>query len=245
MTTDDLWSRGYNLLPNSPVKVDGSLFQPFIDSLESDDEQYHSMVLIMNLVQLNGFVNDYTAAVALHAFVIETRNRLLDARGLDLSMIHRKQEGLRLWDEMAGRDAAMTVFHFGKTLHNVRTSLRRTPTIKDKVNDDDLRNARRELERQFRHYEIARDAVGHRAESLESVEKIKRDSVRDSSGHRYQMGYIEGDNYVATYKGQKLSVGLDEKTLRALTQIARQVYSAFPAFIPMLPKLDHNSDINI
>jgi hypothetical protein len=67
----------------------------------------------------------------------------------------------------------MTVFHFGKSLLAIRTSMKKSPTIQAEVDHNALREAAKLLERDFPNYDLARHAAGHRAEAMASLEELK------------------------------------------------------------------------
>jgi hypothetical protein len=101
--------------------------------------------------------------------------------------IARVVHTLKRWSGMAGPDAAITVFHFGKTLAAIRSGLSGLPSVKGKVNHSKLRAAAKRFRQEFPDFEQIRHAVGHRAELTVSANFIRTHSFegahfRDAKG---------------------------------------------------------------
>ncbi|WP_210160617.1 hypothetical protein, partial [Agrobacterium sp. ATCC 31749] len=145
---------------------------------------------------------------------------------------------LKNWDEMAGREASMTVYHVGKTLEQIKDNLRFTKTIASDSDSDALRRASSELERAFPNFEIARNAAGHRAEAFASLERMKSNAIDVEEGKKLLIGSMDGDEYVTTFKKKLLKVPLTEEARRRLNGVVALIYSAFPKLQSMLPPLN-------
>jgi hypothetical protein len=145
---------------------------------------------------------------------------------------------LNKWDDMAGREASMTVFHVGKTLMQIKENLRLTETIRADADSAVLRSASRELERAFPNYEVARHAAGHRAEAFASLDSMKANAIDVEEGQKLLIGSMDGDEYVATFKKKLIKVPLNEEARQRLNGVVALIYSAFPKLVHMLPQLN-------
>jgi len=71
------------------------------------------MVVLFNLVQLDRLVNDFGGAIALLDHVEIEVKKILILRRTEPILFSRALHMYKIWAEMAGRDAAATIFHFG------------------------------------------------------------------------------------------------------------------------------------
>lgn len=231
----------YTLLPETPQSArefDPASLQPFIRSLPTEDEQNHSLIVLLNLINLGGYVDDYGAVVALHTNVLRFREGVHLKMTPGTAAFTNSLGTFQKWDEMCGREAAMTLFHVGKSLMQIKSNLRFTETIKADSNADSLRKASGELERAFPNYNVARHAVGHRAEAMASLEQVKEHSIEIEGWQEFRMGRVEGDDYVATFEKKLIKVPLTEEARQRLNGVVALIYSAFPKLQPMLPPLN-------
>lgn len=226
----------YGFSPGTPHVYDASALTPFLSTLPAS-EQEHSLIALHNLINLSGYVNDYGSSVALHTHVKDLRQSILETTKPDNLMLSKQLSLLKSWDEMAGREAAMTLFHFGKTLMHIKANMRFTVTLREQSLKELLRKASGDLDRSFPNYEVARHAAGHRAEAVASVDEVKKHAVPVEGGDEFIIGQIRGDEYVATFERKRLSVALTEEARQRLSDIAVLIYSAFPTLFPFLPSL--------
>lgn len=230
--------------PGTPGVYDASLLQPFINSLPTEEEQHHSMITLLNLQNLNGYVNDYASAIGLHNHVQDLRKSVLNVNEPNTLVFNNNMHLLRNWDDIAGREAAMTLFHVGKALMQIKANMRFTQTIKADSDADSLRKASGELERAFPNYNVARHAVGHRAEAMASLEQVKEHAIEIEGGQEFIMGNVQGDDYVATFEKKLLKVPLTEEARQRLNNVVALIYSAFPKLTHMLPPLNFGVPVN-
>jgi len=81
---------------------DFGVLQTFINSISTDEEQYHSMITIHNLILLSEFLDDFQAAVLIIETNEKTRRDIPQNnkyKGLNLD---RNWNMLKRWDAMAG-----------------------------------------------------------------------------------------------------------------------------------------------
>lgn len=228
----------HTFTPGTPGVHDIAIFKPFIESLPSEEEQHHSMVLLLNLQKLNGLVNEYASAVGLHTYAGQLRASVLTVNDRDSLDFNNNMHLLKNWDEMAGREASMIVFHVGKSLKQIKEILRFTPTIRADVDSTILRKASGDLEAAFPNYVTARHAAGHRIEAMASLDKMKEHGIAHGNGILFIPGDVQGDEYTATYAKKLLKVGLNDQSRLKLNSIVSNIYTAFPKLLPMLPPLN-------
>ncbi|UXT89297.1 hypothetical protein [Agrobacterium pusense] len=228
----------HNFIPGTPGVYDASLLQPFVNSLPTEEDQYHSMVVLLNLQNLNGFVNDYASAIGLHLHVQQLRESVLRETQPGTLDFNNHMHLLKNWDEMAGREAAMTIYHVGKALIQIKANLRFTGTIKTDADSTVLRKATGNLARAFPNYDVARHAAGHRAETMASLDEMKRHAIDIEGGQKLIMGNIDGDDYIATFEKKLIKVPLTQQARQRLNSVVALIYSGFPKLVHMLPRLN-------
>jgi hypothetical protein len=228
----------HSFVPGTAGVYDAAELKQFVETLPTEEEQHHSMISLLNLRNLSSYVNDYASAVGLHRHVQDLRESVLRTNEPNTLVFNNHMHLLKNWDEMAGREAAMTLFHVGKALLHIKTNMHRTETIKAESVSENLRKASGELERAFPNYNVARHAAGHRAEAVGSLEKVKLHAVDIEGGQQFIIGNVQGDDYVATFEKKLLKVPLTEEARQRLNDVVALIYSAFPKLVHMLPPLN-------
>ena len=146
---------------------------------------------------------------------------------------------LKTWDEVCGRELSVSVAHVGKTLFHLKTKLRLTPSIQ--ADELLLRKATAELDRTFPNYNLAKHAAGHRAETMASLDKVKRHAVETDDGPKFISGVVQGDTFVSTYDKKLVAISMTEDARSKLANVVATIYQAFPTLTPMLPDLNYGS----
>ena len=229
----------HSFVPGTPGVYDAAELKKFVATLPTEQEQHHSMISLINLRNLSSYVNDYASAVGLHRHVQDLRESVLRTEEPNTLVFNNHMHLLKNWDEMAGREAAMTLYHVGKALLHIKTNMRFTETIKADSDADSLRKASGELERAFPNYNIARHAAGHRAEAVGSLEQVKLHAVDIEGGQQFIIGNVQGDDYLSTFEKKLLKVPLTEEARQRLNGVVALIYSAFPKLVHMLPPLNY------
>lgn len=228
----------HSFVPGTPGVYDAAELKEFVATLPTEEEQQRSMITLLNLQNLSSYVNDYASAVALHRHVQDLRESVLRTSEPNTLVFNNNMHLLQQWQNMAGRDAAMTLFHVGKALLHIKTNMRFTETIKAGSLSESLRKASGELERAFPHYNVARHAAGHRAEAVGSLEQVKLHAIDIDGVQQFIIGNVQGDDYVATFEKKLLKVPLTEEARQRLNDVVALIYSAFPKLVHMLPPLN-------
>jgi hypothetical protein len=219
----------------APGVYNVGVLQPFIDKLPSEEHR-EALVLVFNLIQLSRLVDDFAAAVALLDYV--------EKSGADVEVVSpgsskpieiaRVVHALKLWNDMAGRDASMTVFHFGKTLAAIRSGLSGLSSIKGDVEHARLRATAKRFRQDFPNFEKTRHGAGHRAELTASVSSL---SEHSASGV-FIFGTLKDRTYTVTFAGGRRTLAIDHQTRGNLAEIANEIFAAFPKIAADLPPLN-------
>lgn len=229
-------SQMHGFKPGDPGVHDMGALEPFIHSIPNDVEQYQSIIMLNNISILSDYLNEFCASVALLEHV-EMIGGQVSSGVADKLALTRNMHMLRLWREMAGRDAVMTVFHYENTLEAIRSGLRNTPTLANDADNQSLREAARRFRRDFPNADLARHAVGHRGEFATTFDEAKKHAVSGEGRHKFIMPHVEGNEFVATAKKQEVRLRIDNANRENLAEITAQVFSAFPALNGKLPPI--------
>lgn len=125
---------------------------------------------------------------------------------------------------VAARDAAMTVYNFGWTLKtSIPDNLRRCPTFAKKADQELLRGARRDFEKNFKDHASLRHAVGHAAELMQNTDKFKK----NAAGGGIVQCNLEYRSLVYTIDGKRVALPITNETLTTLDSIAERTYQGF------------------
>lgn len=215
--------------PGQPGIHDIARLQPFVDSLPAGEEK-GTMLLIYNLVQLHKYVSEFAAAVGL-LDLVDLQQRDLEASDLDPEARARCTHMLIRWVEMAGREAAMTVFHFGKTLTAVRRGYKGLTSIEVSADHAALRATFRRFTHEFPDADKTRHAVAHRGEATSTVSEL----ASHSQDGVFVFGKMTARKYTITFGGSHRTLAVDGSVRRILAEIANATTAAFPPIAPDLP----------
>lgn len=184
------------------------------------EEIDHVRLIGQNLSDLERYVASFADALSLHRFC--------ESRGGQL----------RGWQRVAGRDASLTVFHFGKTMQGVGEAFKGCPTFRTLVDHTQLRGSRRMFEKTFPDYIAIRNAVAHAGELYATLEKREANMARSVNSHGIEVDEssrlaigdaFAGDSFLQNINGQMVALELSEASLQALATTAKQFISGFPA----------------
>lgn len=184
------------------------------------EELDHVAVVVRSLSDLKGYVQNFADALALYEFSQQNQGRQLTG-----------------WMGIAGRDAALTVFHFGNTMQGIGRAFKDCPTFRAAIEHSRLREARRMFEKSFPDYIAIRNAVAHAGELHTSVEKSEANMARAAEFRGLYIGQnariiIQGfinDSFLQNINGRLVALELSEASLEALAAAADLFTSGFPA----------------
>jgi len=86
------------------------------------------------------------------------------------------------WKRVAGRDGAMTIYHFHIALSGIQETVAECPTLSATIDRSLFRSANKLLRKYFPDYIDIRDAVAHTAETTRNHQKHDVHSVKDYVG---------------------------------------------------------------
>jgi hypothetical protein len=138
---------------------------------------------------------------------------------------------LASWLPIAGRDAAMAIYHFGIAAEGVRRTLGMCPTLRGTVLHPELRQAIRGFNSDFPTYEKIRHAVAHAAEKDKTPEQSAEHRVvpdgRKTRGFSIT-GLFQNRMFTNTWEGEVLTYELSRAFLEKLNATAKAIFAAFP-----------------
>jgi hypothetical protein len=155
----------------------------------------------------------------------------------DIRQLGTTRSTLSEWTLIAGRDAAMTVYHFAETIEATKLLLHECPPLKAMVDWKEIRKAQKRFSAAFPQYEMIRHAVAHDGELADSPKAFKKNS---HSGE-YQKGGLSidegstnirftgslGGELAVTIKGSILTFALNDYTLEKLRDALVDFYNCF------------------
>ena len=224
--------------PETPATVFDQSIQTFIESLPTE-EQDHAMVTLLNLQNLSSYLNDFASTVALNLHVEQIRSSITSEDSPDATLFENNLRMLENWDGLCGRELSITVAHIGKTLFHLKMNLRSTPSIQ--TNELLLRRATAALESAFPNYNLAKHAAGHRAESMASLDKVRKHAVETDNGPKFISGIVQGSTFVSTYDKKLIEIPMTEEACRKLGDIVAIIYQAFPTLSSLMPEPNYGS----
>jgi hypothetical protein len=194
-------------LDQPPFLVTGDL------SGEEIDITWNVSISLRHLVE---YTDDFRAALA-----------LFDACNEGLAS-DPKAPWLRKWRDLAGRDAGMSLWHFGRTIEGVQELIGDHPILKTRTNPRTLKQARSLLERKFRMREQIRHAIAHRSDFFTSPQKARYHSIPTAPGVREtRWGQLRGRRFRYTVNGAAYYYDMNQETLDRLIEVRSIFFSAF------------------
>ena len=106
------------------------------------------------------------------------------------------------WMQIAARDATMTLFHFAKTIDEIRGSLRYLPTLRPLVKNDAIRVSAKLFRARFPNYLEMRHTVAHSGETA-SLAARARDAVGTISMRENLLGaaiHVDGQRTLSLHR---------------------------------------------
>ena len=182
------------------------------------DEQRRVWIVQSAIMDLDGYVTDFSSALALFDFASGNPN-----------LPHR-------WDLIAARDGAMTIKHFYDVFDGIRVTTRCCPSLSPLVDWAQIRTAERVYRTHFRDYIDVRDSVGHAGDKAATPEKYENHAytgslssgpVKGSMVGMTMTNLLEGRKFTNTWEHKIVSYEISNKTLGYLCEARDHVWSAF------------------
>ncbi len=186
-----------------------------------------------------GQINDFFQEMIRAA----TTSGKLDRSKLDAKGMNDRFSIFGGWQEIATRDAAMSIYHFGSILDGIKSSLSACPTLCAMVDHKNLRIAIGSLKSAFPNYKAIRHVVGHSADFSQSIAKRQQHSrkgpfkatvgqagieIKGSPDRLTQfIGNSAGRSYFVTLDGEVYGYELSRTSADRLKTIRGRVHESF------------------
>lgn len=169
--------------------------------------EWHAAYLVKSALEsLDRHIEGFAAAVAIYDFSIALPNNAPE------------------WKFVAGRDGAMTIYHFGVVIEGIRKSLAVARTLGQSVNHDIIRDAQKKFRLAFPDATKLRDGVSHIAEKMKTTDLHKEHSIRGAL--TITDAYV-GRVFIISWEGDSVTYEVSESSLRCLQEIRDSIWSSF------------------
>lgn len=223
-------------MPNIPILPNAYEGPPNIDRSRIPADQMSAFLHIMTLLaKLGLYERHLLIAVYLYEYSAQAAHEITDFATLEYSLWTTGG-----WQMMAGRDGAMTIYHFGCTIDGIKKSLPACPALNSQIDRRKLKNASKIFDATFHGYTAIRHVVAHVADFSQTIEKQTSHAVKgpfnkkwfsseDPKGTTWLGGNMNDNTYTVTYEGNAFTYDLSRDNVAKLRSIKDQIYSAFDA----------------
>jgi hypothetical protein len=168
----------------------------------------------------------------------QKRNELRPPEDLPLlSLISDKEGQLMDWRQIAGRDGALTIYHYSMSAAGVRKALSLCPGLQAQINHDTLRKAIKGFAAAFPGNLYIRHAVAHAAETARTPDDVSEHGIVGAfrspsfdltlAEPAIICGVIDGRRYSEGWKGQIFEYELSQASVDKLVATTQAIYAAF------------------
>ncbi len=119
------------------------------------------------------------------------------------------------------RDGAMTIYHFGTALARIRNGVGLSPSLRDRVYSDELKEAQKLFDRLFPHYVRLRHGVAHFSDELG---KINLSTLLSGNS---PFSDLSERRFKARWKGEDVYYSLTDETRESLELVLTMTLKAF------------------
>jgi hypothetical protein len=144
------------------------------------------------------------------------------------------------WQQIAARDGALTIYHFGRAIEGLRESFRPCPALSDQVDHLKIKHAYKVFKSAFPDFIEIRAAVAHVADfsgttqkkffhSVKGLFKTKWFSSTNPDGLTWLAGNMNGNTFAVTLEGKAYTYDLSLQNAERIRGIKLQIFSAFDA----------------
>lgn len=219
------------LIPILPNAYEGP---PDLDRTSIPADEMPTFLHVFTLLaELGHYERNLLIAVYLYEYSTQAAYEIPDFATLELSLWTTGG-----WQSMAGRDGAMTIYHFGCAIDGLKNSLQGCPTLNAKVNHRALKDAGKIFETSFPGYRAIRHVVSHVADFSQTLEKKTSHAVKgpftksrfssaDPEGITWLGGNMNDNIYAVTYAGNAFTYELNTASVAKLRSLKDRIYSAF------------------
>jgi hypothetical protein len=227
---------GRGFMPSIPILPNAYEGPPDVDRSRIPASQMEAFLHVMTLLaELGLYERHFLQAVYLYEYSAEAASEITDFATLELSLWTTGG-----WQMMAGRDGAMTIYHFGSAIEGLQNSLNDCPALNAQVDHREIRNARGIFEGAFDGYIRMRHAISHVAVSSQTLDKKLSHAVKglfkkkwfsseNPQGVTWLRGNMNNDTYAVTHEGEVFTYDLNRRSAAKLRSVKQRIYSAFNA----------------
>lgn len=204
-----------------------------------EHEQDATWAYLSLLHLLQSYSNDFSAALKLYDFSSKNRDALIGIvtkpENTDkFEAAFREFKHFQSWCNIAQRDAAMTIYHFGESLDATIKGLAKCPTLDALVDRSLLNRAQPLFKKNFRKSTDARDSVAHSSEPLAQKGRhsisgsCDGDATHICDAEDLTIMNVATDNgLLMTWKGKLIHLKLTSEKLDQLCEVRDLVFAAF------------------
>ena len=220
---------------------------PFITAdLFPEAEREIVATISRQLADLGTHIRNFEDALSLFIFVRQrcaeiraTRRQLREdgVQGGERERLMKEHQRIAPWVHIAARDAVMTIFHFGRTMHWVKKNNAAAPTVFELVNRELLREANSLFLSKFKNYEQLRNQTAHQAEISKDPKEFKAKNLKgpfDKHGISASadsqvtiVSALDGDTYIISVNDKTISLELSQESFATLKETERLFYAAY------------------
>jgi hypothetical protein len=224
------------------------VYQPHINIDRVPELEREAAWTINNLLNnLDYHLRCFAAAVSLYKHAAEL-HKIVDPEGEPNT--HLYSEVHDAWRRVAGRDGAITLFHYEKTFKGIYQALRACPTVAKLVNRSALDDGASIFRRRFPDATPLRHGVAHMADLAANVPKYLRHAFTGDYDGPPPRGlklrgvekvmvsdYLQGDVFTTTWGKKIVSYEVSSESYDHLMASAQKIWQAFeePTIILSLP----------
>jgi hypothetical protein len=144
------------------------------------------------------------------------------------------------WQQIAARDGALTIYHFGRAIEGLRESFGACPALSSQVDHHKIRRAYKDSNQPSRTFIEIRAAVAHVADfsgttqkkffhSVKGIFKAKWFSSNNPAGITWLAGNMNDHTFAVTLEGKAYTYDLSLQSAERIREIKLQIFSAFDA----------------
>jgi hypothetical protein len=224
-------------MPEIPILANACEGIPQIDRSRIPDDQMPAFLHITRLLAELGL---YERRVLLAVYLYEySRTSGWELRS-DFAKMERTLWTTGGWQQMAARDGALTIYHFGRTIEGLRESFRHCRALSEYVDHNRIRQSYKDFKSAFPHFIEIRAAVAHIADFSGTAQKMFFHSVKglfrtawfsssDPAGITWLPGNMNGSTFAITLEGKAYTYDLSFANAERLRDIKLHIFSAFDA----------------
>jgi len=166
---------------------------------------------------------------------------------LDWHTLNLATNTLGEWQMMSAREGALAIYHFGKTIEAIRQTLRSTPVLDAKLNQNELRQGAQLFRHYFPRFEAIRHVVSHAADFSATPRHKEEHGFRErkqlnfgavgiavAKGGQFSDNLYDR-NYCVTFKGKLHTYEISVATAQKVVEAKSHLYLAFSPRLITIP----------